>query len=208
MLSLITLFGTAGSGMLLAALTMEPPRPPQPAEAAHGSALIPPQPQEPVPDAQGQPSLPRSVPTTVEIPSIGVFAKLLSLGVDAGNELAVPPLDKADLASWYNLGPSPGELGSAVIVGHVDSEKIGPAVFFDLGRLEAGDLIKVAREDGTVVKFNVDAVMSFPKSEFPSNYIYGGQDRATLRVITCGGEYDKKNKNYLSNIVVFATYTP
>jgi len=145
----------------------------------------------------------RAVPTRIEIPAIGVNASLLSLGLDSKEELAVPPLDRAELASWYNLGPSPGEPGSAVIVGHVDSAKIGPSVFFNLGKVKPGDRITVSREDGTKPAFKVDSVQTYLKTSFPTQLVYAGE-RATLRVITCGGEFDKKTRNYLSNVVVFA----
>jgi len=148
--------------------------------------------------------MPRAVPTKIEIPAIGVDASLLSLGVDNKDELAVPPLDHAELASWYNLGPSPGEPGSAVIVGHVDSAKIGPAVFFNLGKLKPGDVITVTRQDGTKPEFKVDSVQTYLKTSFPTQLVYAGE-RATLRVITCGGQFDKKSRNYLSNVVVFAS---
>jgi hypothetical protein len=147
--------------------------------------------------------MPRAVPTRIGIPAIGVDASLLSLGIDGRGELAVPPLDHAEQASWYNLGPSPGEPGSAVVVGHVDSARIGPAVFFNLGKLKPGDVITVAREDGTTPTFKVDSVQTFLKTGFPTQLVYAGE-QATLRVITCGGEFDKKSRNYLSNVVVFA----
>jgi len=176
---------------------MQPPRPPQPEpQALPGQAT-----------QARHAGLARAEPTRIEIPAIGVDAALLSLGVDEKNELAVPPLERAELASWYNLGPSPGEPGSAVIVGHVDSEKIGPAVFFNLGNLRAGDTITVTRKDGTKPTFKVESVQSFLKTSFPTQLVYEGE-QATLRVITCGGEFDKKNRNYLSNVVVFASLNP
>ena len=214
--ALLTLCAAAGAGLLLAAFTMEPPRPPQPEPVANATSAASATPASrapvtvaPSPSASPQAaSLARAEPTKIEIPAIGVSAGLLSLGLDAKNELAVPPFDKAEMAGWYNLGASPGELGSAVIVGHVDSEKLGPAVFFNLGKLKPGDLIKVHRRDGVVAQFKVDSVRSVLKSQFPTEEVYGGFEQATLKVVTCGGEYDKKNKNYLSNVVVFATYLP
>lgn len=173
---------------------MQPPRPPQPNPQAM-----------PAEQRQGQGTgLSRATPIKIEIPAIGVAASLLSLGVDDKDELAVPPLDRAELAGWYNLGPSPGEAGSAVIVGHVDSAKIGPAVFFNLGKLKPRDVITVIREDGTRPMFKVDSVQTFLKTQFPSRLVYEGE-RATLRVITCGGVFDKASRNYLSNVVVFAS---
>lgn len=184
----------AGAGVLVGALTLQAARPPQPGVQAMASQ-----------SANGaQAGLPRAVPTRIEIPAIGVDANLLSLGVDGRGELAVPPLEHAELASWYNLGPSPGEAGSAVIVGHVDSAKIGPAVFFKLGKLKPGDAITVTRKDGTRPEFKVDSVQTYLKTSFPTQLVYAGE-QATLRLITCGGEFDKKTRNYLSNVVVFAS---
>lgn len=182
----------AGVGVLLGAATLQPDRPPRPAPQAM-----------PVQQGQGA-SLPRAVPARIEIPAIGVDASLLSLGLDGKDGLAVPPLDHAELASWYNLGPSPGEAGSAVIVGHVDSAKIGPAVFFNLGKLKPGDVITVSRKDGSRPEFKVDSVQTYLKTSFPTQLVYAGE-QATLRLITCGGEFDKKTRNYLSNVVVFAS---
>jgi sortase (surface protein transpeptidase) len=185
----------AGAGLLLAALTLQPLKPPQPqseqGQAVHGGRA-------------GQ-SLRRAEPTHIDIPAINVSARMLSLGVNEKNELAVPPIEKADQASWYKLGPSPGELGSAVILGHVDSVKKGPAVFFNVGKLKAGDVITVARKDGSKPIFKVDSVQSFPKAEFPTELVYDQSHEPTLKLITCGGDFDKKNRNYLSNVIVFAT---
>ncbi|HEX6685928.1 MAG TPA: class F sortase, partial [Candidatus Limnocylindrales bacterium] len=199
------LCAAAGAGVLLSAMTMEPPRPPQPKPQAIAPQAMAPQVARAEEAEKAGKGLGRAEPTKIEIPAIGVSADLLSLGVDQSNELAVPPLERADLASWYNLGPSPGEPGSAVVVGHVDSQKTGPAVFFNLGTLNAGDLITVPRKDGSRPAFKVDSVQSFLKTEFPTRMVYEGE-KATLRVITCGGEFDKKNRNYLSNVVVFASY--
>lgn len=112
------------------------------------------------------------------------------------------------LAGWYRLGPSPGEFGNSVIVGHVDTRKKGPAVFFNLGRLRKGDLITVTRADGTVVRFAVDDVRLFAKSSFPSQAVYGTGDESRLRIVTCGGRYDRTARDYLDNVVAFASRIP
>lgn len=150
----------------------------------------------------------RAEPAEVRIPRIGVNAKIMNIGVDAEGVLEVPPLEEAHLAGWYRLGPSPGEVGNAVVVGHVDSYTNGPAVFFELGALLPGDIIEISRKDGSVARFVVDGVTSYPKSAFPSDLVYGPSPQAGLRLVTCGGEFDKKNREYRDNVVVFATLDP
>lgn len=163
-------------------------------------------------DEAGQPgeppTLPRVEPLRIGIPAIGVDAEIIAVGVDSQGELEVPPLERPMLAGWYRLGPSPGEPGNSVIVGHVNTRRYGRGVFFDLGRLRQGDLITVTRADGTVVRFAVDDVRLFPKPGFPSQAVYGGAGPSRLRVVTCGGRYDRNTRDYLDNLVVFASRLP
>lgn len=149
--------------------------------------------------------MPRSTPTRVRIPRIGVDAKIVPVGLDRNRELQVPPLDKPHLTGWYELGPSPGEVGNAVVVGHVDSRASGPAVFFRLGELKPGDTVEVVRADGEVARFVVDGVARYPKDAFPTELVYGPADKAQLRLVTCGGTFDRRTQSYRDNVVVFAT---
>lgn len=209
-LALCALCAAGGTGLLIGAATAEPPRPPQPpAHAANPwpGAVAPPTPASSIPDMPPR-GLPRSEPTRIEIPAISVKADLLPLGLNDRKEMATPPFDRAHMAGWYSLGPTPGEPGSAIIVGHVDSEKLGPAVFFHLGKLKPGDRVTVHRRDGQPANFTVTDIKSYPKAQFPTEVVYGGTDAPTLKVITCGGDFDKKTRNYLSNLVVFATHSP
>ncbi|MCZ7378756.1 class F sortase [Micromonospora sp. WMMC250] len=199
-----------GAGMIGASLKTTPaPRPPQPLAQAGPDASRPattpdaPTDGQPVGDAPA--GLARSAPTTIEIPRIGVNATIMSLGTNPDGTVQVPPLDQADKAGWYEPGASPGETGNAVIVGHVDSAVLGPAVFFDLGALVQGDTITVRRTDGVPATFTVDSVTSYPKTAFPTELVYGPSDRPSLRVVTCGGQFDEVAKSYPDNIVVFAT---
>ncbi|MGA4729526.1 class F sortase [Micromonospora taraxaci] len=200
-----------GAGMIGASLKTTPaPRPPQPLAQAGPEATRPastpdnaPPDGQPVGDAPA--GLARSAPTTIEIPRIGVAATIMSLGTNPDGTVQVPPLDQADKAGWYEPGASPGETGNAVIVGHVDSAVLGPAVFFDLGALVQGDTITVRRTDGVPATFTVDSVTSYPKTAFPTELVYGPSDRPSLRVVTCGGQFDEVAKSYPDNIVVFAT---
>ncbi|MFI7249038.1 class F sortase [Micromonospora chalcea] len=151
--------------------------------------------------------LPRSAPTTISIPRIGVRAEIMSLGTNPDGTVQVPPLDQAMKAGWYSPGASPGEAGNAVIVGHVDSAQLGPAVFFNLGALVAGDTIVVTRQDGRSATFTVREVGSYPKTAFPAAQVYGPSAVPALRVVTCGGVFDKTAGSYLNNIVVYAPMT-
>lgn len=201
-----------GAGMIGASLKDTPaPRPPQPLAQAAPQTTGPASTADDASPVDGQPigdapaGLARSAPTSIEIPRIGVDATIMSLGTNPDGTVQVPPLDKADQAGWYEPGASPGETGNAVIVGHVDSAVLGPAVFFDLGALTPGDTITVRRADGVPATFTVDSVTSYPKTAFPTELVYGPSDRPGLRVVTCGGQFDQAAKSYPDNIVVFAT---
>lgn len=140
-------------------------------------------------------------PVSVEVPSIGVRSDLLPLAVDAAGVL-VPP-DPYDVAGWFTGGPVPGEIGPAIIAGHVDS-RAGPGVFFRLEEMQPGELITVTRSDGSVATFTVRRVESYPKVDFPTERVYGPTPGHELRLITCGGDFDRSRRSYLDNIVVYA----
>jgi Sortase domain len=153
------------------------------------------------------PSLPRSMPVSVDIPAIGVTSKLLHLGLNADGTIQVPSLiTSAGEAAWYKYSATPGQIGTSVIEGHVDSYQ-GPAVFYRLGALQPGDTIDVTLADGVTAIFRVTGVRQYPKSNFPTGAIYGGTDYAALRLITCGGVFDYATGHYLSSTVVFASLT-
>ncbi len=125
----------------------------------------------------------------------------MGLRKDRGGALQVP--EDANRAGWYSQGSAPGDDGPAVIAGHVDSYR-GPGIFASLASLQPGQLVHVRRSDGTVVDFAVQEVASYPKSEFPTERVYGSDGTPTLRLITCGGEFDRGAGSYLSNVVVYA----
>jgi len=139
-------------------------------------------------------------PAVVSMPSLHLSAKLKPLHVDSRRRL-VPP--NYGSAGWYAAGPEPGEPGAAVIAGHLDN-KSGPDVFAALGRAKPGDRIRVRLKDGTLVVFRVTEVKQFPQSHFPTKRVYGATKKPTLRMITCGGNYDHAAGHYLDNVVVFA----
>ncbi len=153
------------------------------------------------------PSLPRSLPVAVDIPAIGVDAKLLHLGLNSDGTIQVPSLETSSgEAAWYKYSAAPGQIGSSVIEGHVDNYQ-GPAVFFRLGALRPGDTVNVTLADGTMAVFRVTGVREYFKSRFPAKAIYGATDFAALRLITCGGTFDYATGHYLSSTVVFASLT-
>lgn len=153
------------------------------------------------------PILARSAPRTLRVPAIGVHSNLLTLGLNPDNTIEVPPLSRDSRAGWYKRSPTPGQLGPSVVLGHVDSAKYGPGVFFKLGALHKGDTAEITRANHTVAVFTVDRVASYPKNDFPSLRVYGNTSDAELRLITCGGVFDHSAHSYENNIVVYAHLT-
>ncbi len=148
-------------------------------------------------------SAPRSAaePVRVRVPGIGVDSPLERLGIDPAGALETPA--DYDLAGWFGGGPAPGDVGPAVLAGHVDSTE-GPAVFWRLRELTAGDEVLVDRADGTTARFTVTRVERHPKDAFPTDAVYGPTPDAQLRLVTCGGEFDRSARSYRDNVVVFA----
>ena len=145
--------------------------------------------------------LPASPPVRLDIPRIGVHStKIVGLAYQNNGSIEVPK-DPAS-PGWFTPGPSPGQVGPAVIAGHVDS-KTGPAVFYRLAELRPGDRVKVTRHDGTRATFVVDRVVAVEKNAFPTREVYGATDRAELRLLTCSGEFDQQ-EGYLGNTIAFA----
>jgi len=148
----------------------------------------------------------RSTPVTVRIPSIGVDAHIVPLGLDYSGAAAVPPLSEPTLASWYDLAAAPGQPGPTVLAGHVDSAVTGPAVFYRLGELRRGSLVYITRRDHRTAVYRVQYVGLYPEWNFPRYQVYGGTTRPVLRMITCGGQFDDKHHVYLDRTIAFASY--
>jgi sortase (surface protein transpeptidase) len=162
-----------------------------------------PPPQQPADD---EASTPVARPVAVHIPSIDVSSRLITVGLNPDGTLEVPePGPDYDKAAWFRESPRPGEVGPAVIEGHVDSAANGPSVFFDLGRLAPGDRVQVDRADGSTAVFEVYDVRTFPKDDFPTLQVYGNTEGPELRLITCGGPFDSSVRSYEDNVVVFAS---
>ena len=141
-------------------------------------------------------------PVTIRIPSIEVEAPIIPLGLEDDGSIEVP--EGTEETGWWLGGPEPGEPGPAVILGHVDSRE-GPAVFFYLRYLEAGDEIHIDREDGTTVTYVVESSERHDKDAFPTDAVYGPTEQPTLRLVTCGGDFDFDVRTYEENLVVFAS---
>ncbi|MFG2478829.1 class F sortase [Streptomyces fagopyri] len=175
--------------------------PPQPATAAAAA-------DDRTPEgglAKAPAPLPYSVVDRVRIPAIRVDAPVVPVGLDTDGWVGAPPPDDPNLAGWFTGAVSPGEKGTAVVVGHVDNAR-GPAVFYGLGALKKGNRVEILRKDGKTAAFEVYDIRVFQKSAFPGDRVYGSKGTPELRVITCGGGFSQKY-GYDGNIVVFARLT-
>jgi LPXTG-site transpeptidase (sortase) family protein len=164
------------------------------------SGDLQPAPRGPGADASAAPR-----PVRLEIPAIAVDTALVPLGLNADGSLQVPT--DYSTAGWYVFGPAPGERGPAVIAGHVDSVR-GSAVFYELRRLHRGDVFRVGRADGSRATFSVQRVEQVPKTSFPTHEVFGPVAGSELRLITCGGPFDRQRHSYRDNVVVFARLEP
>jgi hypothetical protein len=175
--------------------------PPAPPSWAAGAG------QPPAGQDGGRPApLPRSMPVGIEIPAISVLASTIPLGLNPDGTVAVPSLTTPLVTSWYDRGPAPGERGAAAIFGHVDAARTGPAVFYRLGDMRPGDLIFVRLRDGQTAIFKAYSVALYQKLSFPTAQVYRYTRWPTLRLVTCGGTFDRQSGHYLANVVVFASY--
>jgi Sortase domain len=147
----------------------------------------------------------RSVPVTLRIPAIGLAVPMGStLGLNPDGSVQVPT--GTAQPGWYQLGPTPGQLGSAVMLGHVDSYQ-GPGVFFQLRTLAPGDQVDVGLADGTTAQFTVNSIAMYSKQQFPAPQVYGSHGSSALQLVTCGGVFDSQTGSYLSNVVVYTSLT-
>jgi hypothetical protein len=186
-----------GVGFLFGSLRSKPEVDPIPGHASAADA-------QPGVVPAGRPAVvsASSMPVSLRIPAMGVSSTLSQLGLNADKSPQVPT--KYQEPGWYKLGPAPGMMGSAVILGHVDDRK-GPAVFYKLATLKSGDKVDVSLANGAVAHFAVKAVETFLKAQFPSQKVYGPHGVRGLQLVTCGGDFDKTTGHYLSNIVAFTT---
>lgn len=156
-------------------------------------------PAEPLPEASGRAPTP-SGPVAVEAPAIGLAVPLVPVGKTPDGALAVPDFG---VAGWYQHSVAPGDPGAAVLAGHVDNPT-GPDVFFALADLASGDEVVVRLEDGSTATFVVDRTEVTDKDQLPVERIFDHPARPELRLITCGGDFDRSTRSYRSNVIVFA----
>jgi hypothetical protein len=149
-----------------------------------------------------------ALPQRLDIPGLGIQAPVVARGLDAQGAVDPPPYDQPGVVGWYAAGAAPGAAGTALLVGHVDTET-RPAVFYKLSALRAGQTVRVIRDDGTVAEFTVDDIEVVTRDRFDAKQAYGPRKdgRAELRLITCGGSFDEKSRSYTANVIVSAYLT-
>ena len=214
---LVAAVGAALFGILVSACgatSADPPPPPATLSRAAVAVAPPITTVSPLPPAPAPtttttaPVVPMetSTPTRVEVPSIGVDSSLISLGLNSDRTVEVPSVKTPQQAGWFKYRATPGSVGAAVILGHINGGG-RKGVFSDLSKTQAGARITVTRADRSTAEFTVTRVELFPKTDFPTDLVYGTTDDAQLRLISCGGELDRSANNYLSNVIVFAKLT-
>jgi sortase (surface protein transpeptidase) len=158
-------------------------------------------PYVPAPAATSTVSYERSAPVRLVIPKIKLDASFEGpLGLNEDRTIQVPK--SFEKLGWYQYGATPGEAGTAVILGHVDSYR-GPAIFWSLGQLKAGDTFEVDREDGTKLTFVVETSERYSQDDFPTEKVYGKTAYPSIRLITCTGVYNHGTQRYSQNLVVY-----
>ncbi|WP_410668703.1 class F sortase [Amycolatopsis sp. cmx-4-68] len=161
------------------------------------------EPESPAGSQDALAALPKSEPVSIDIPKIGARSSLVPLGVNPDDTIQVPPVTTPLQAGWYTYAPTPGEVGPAVVLGHVDGNH-QKGIFYRLKELTAGDRVSIARKDGTTALFEVTKVHQVPKQDFEREGVYDDTAGPELRLITCGGVFDRSAHNYVDNIVVYA----
>lgn len=197
-------YGLADDGRTSLNLGVQPTAP-DPSNAGALTTLDP-NAAAPVPSLPPAPAMQPSTPKRLIIPKLGVNAPIGSVGLDRRGAIQVPPADNHNLVGWYRYGPTAGQAGPAVMLGHKDT-RTRSAVFSRLHELRHGDTIEVVRMDGTVAVFTVGGIEQAGKDVFPTHRVYGDAATAELRLITCGGVYNRTTGHYTDNIIVYATMT-
>jgi sortase (surface protein transpeptidase) len=161
----------------------------------------PPRSSSPSPPAKVAP-LGRSIPSRLKIPKLHVNSPIMKLGLNPDHTIQVPPLSRPNMTGWWEGGPTPGEKGASVILGH----NVGnghPSVFERLGSLKPGDTVSVVRDDGSVATFAITKLEEIPKSRFPTEKVYGKLSYPGIRLITCGGRFDASWGHHVDNIIAY-----
>lgn len=170
------------------------------------TAAAPAAPPPPATTPAAPAGLAKSIPTWLDVPSISVHSTLVQLGLNPDKTVQVPPVDQPLQAGWYQHSPTPGQVGPAVLLGHIDGNH-QKGIFWRLHDVKKGDKVQVGRQDGSTLTFTVTKVNQIAKSSFPTDAVYGNTTDPELRLITCGGAFDAAAHSYLDNIIVYATLT-
>ncbi|MFF5212941.1 class F sortase [Streptosporangium sp. NPDC000396] len=160
----------------------------------------------PLPSIPAAPAMQPSTPVRLVVPRLGINAPIRSIGLDRNGAIEVPPVGNPNLVGWYRSGPTPGEAGPAIMLGHKDTRS-GSAVFSRLDEIRNGDLIEVHRKDGIIAVFTVGGLEQAGKEVFPTQRVYGESPNPQLHLITCGGAYDRTTGHYTDNVIAYATMT-
>lgn len=171
-------------------------RPRQPIATDGWNTNGPATPQPPPPPPTPAPA----PPVRVHAPTIDLDAPLIPVGLEPDGSMQVPDFGTA---GWYQPGPPPGAPGPAVLAGHVDSWQ-GPDVFFHLAHLRPGDPVHIDLDDGRSLTFTITHVETHPKDALPTDRIWADSDQPLLRLITCGGDFDRTRRTYRSNVIAYA----
>ncbi|WP_405614318.1 class F sortase [Streptomyces sp. NBC_00076] len=149
-----------------------------------------------------------ALPQRVDIPGLGIQAPVVARGLDGQGAIDPPPFDQAGVVGWYAAGAKPGAAGTALMVGHVDTET-RPAVFYRISAMKPGETVRVFRDDGRIAEFTVDDVQVVNRDRFDAQQAYGPRKtgRSELRLITCGGTFDRVSRSYSANVIVSAYLT-
>ncbi|MCG3756614.1 MULTISPECIES: class F sortase [unclassified Amycolatopsis] len=143
-------------------------------------------------------------PVSLDVPSIDAHSSLVPLGLNDDKTVQVPPVDQPLQAGWYHFGPKPGQVGPAVVLGHIDGNH-QKGIFWRLHEMKKGDKVVIGRKDGSKATFTVTKVDQIAKKTFPTEAVYGNTTDSQIRLITCGGAFDAEKKSYLDNIIVYGT---
>lgn len=146
---------------------------------------------------------PVSIPVQLDIPKIDAHSSLIPLGVAASGEHEVPDVKTPQQAGWFEPGPEPGQVGPAIVLGHIDGNK-QKGIFYRLHELAKGDKIDIHLDNGVGLRFEVYEVQRVDKDKFPKDKVYGFTDKRELRLITCGGQFDAAAHSYLDNWIIYA----
>ncbi len=194
----VAAFGVAGGALVAAQSSPTRPSPTLTLSGpARATALHPPGAAR----RRSLPSVAHSTPVRLSIGQLGISTAVGTLGLQANGQVMVPR--SVHTVGWYRDGPTPGEVGSSVILGHVDSY-LGPGIFFELKTLREGAIISVLLADGVTTRFAVTRVVEYSKGSFPDRLVYGPRGTRSLNLVTCGGVFDHATGHYESNIVVFS----